>query len=104
MSRLVAIVLSLFLFNPVWGQSKKTIIKNLQANKDSLILSAIAKDNKIDSLKNIILMSNFKNYLIDNSTYHWWGSWLSENSRKIIFIPNDFNSKIIYRNCKFSLE
>jgi len=61
-------------------------------------------NNKIDSLKNIILMSNFKNYLIDNSTYHWWGSWLSENSKKIIFIPNDFNSKIIYSNCKSSFE
>lgn len=59
-------------------------------------------NNKSDSLNNLLLISNFKYYITDNSTYHWWGSWLSRNKKKIIFIPEDFNSKINYPNCKLS--
>ena len=83
----------------IFSSQESIFLKNLLLTKKYKFFKP---NNKFDSLKNLLLISNFKYYITDNSTYHWWGSWLSRNKKKIIFIPEDFNSKINYPNCKLS--
>ena len=33
------------------------------------------------------LIASCKHFIISNSTFHWWGAWLSENDEKIIIRP-----------------
>ena len=73
------------------------LIKFLGKNKTKFI----KPNSKKDALKNLYIMSKFKYYFIDNSTYHWWGAWLSKNEKKVVFIPKKNSNLVFYKNCKY---
>lgn len=47
------------------------------------------KEGNTRAHENLWLMSLCKHFIISQSTYQWWGAWLSENPDKIIFVPDN---------------
>lgn len=48
------------------------------------------KQGENASIEDLYLMMNFKNFILSNSTYYWWGAWLSSRSDKLIISPNNW--------------
>ena len=47
-------------------------------------------ENFDDELYELKLMSLCHHFVIANSTYSWWGAWLSENKNKIVVMPDGY--------------
>ena len=81
-----------FIFSdePEWAHN------NLKLSYPTTILDHNKADKNYEDLR---LMSQCKHHIIVNSTFSWWGAWLSQNPEKIVFAPkrwlksNDHDSK-----------
>jgi len=51
------------------------------------MLSFIKINDSISEWEQLLLMSCCDNFIIGNSTYSWFGAYLSNNSNKIVFYP-----------------
>lgn len=56
----------------------------LPASKVTFVENNQGEDN---SYTDIWLMSLCENFIIANSTFSWWGAWLSENKSKNVISP-----------------
>ena len=50
------------------------------------------------SHEDLYLLTAFRNFIISNSTFYWWGAWLSEEKEKFVVSPNNWVNKDC--NCK----
>jgi hypothetical protein len=71
-----------FVFSDNLELALKTI--NLPLERCTLV----NQNNLEHSYLDLWLMSSCENFIIANSTFSWWGAWLSKHPNKIIIAPN----------------
>ncbi len=55
--------------------------------KSSFPVNFIMHNLGKNDVEDIRLMKNCKHHIIANSSFSWWGAWLSDNSNKIVLAP-----------------
>ena len=70
-------------------------VNNLKIDYPHFFVDHTYKGNKFSSY--LKLMSSCKNFIIPNSTFAWWATWLNQNEEKIVYVPNNwFNVNYMY--------
>jgi hypothetical protein len=56
----------------------------------SISYSCVYIDNFDDELYELQLMSFCHHFIIANSSFSWWGAWLSQHPDKMVILPEDY--------------
>jgi len=74
----------------IFGDNPKWFMKHVADNEDFIIV-----DNNKD-YEDLFLMRQFGKFIISNSTFAWWGAWLSDVKGKKIITPHSPLNKDYY--------
>ncbi len=71
---------------------RAAIINELNLPKDSVYVTA--EDGFVDSVDCLWLLTQCKHHIFTNSSFYWWGAWLSEavhpNTEQLIYAADNF--------------
>ena len=70
----------------LWSDDFQNLREYFPQNKYTFIIN---NENKI--LNDFFLLTKCKNFIVGPTTFHWWGSWLSDHEDKICLRPNNIN-------------
>lgn len=68
----------------IFSDDPKWTKENLKIGFPSIFISHNGPNKGYEDLR---LMSHCKHFIIANSSFSWWGAWLSRNSNKIVLTP-----------------
>jgi hypothetical protein len=71
-------------------QDRKWVEQNLCNHFN--IHFAEPKEDEGGDIEDLYLMKSFKNFIISNSSYYWWGVWLANNESKFVIAPKNWIS------------
>ncbi|WP_455593393.1 alpha-1,2-fucosyltransferase [Bacteroides sp.] len=71
-----------------FSQDPEWVLKNLSGKYPIRMIKIKEGNNR--AIDDLFLMINCKHYIISNSSFYWWGAWLSKNQDKIVVAPNNF--------------
>ena len=70
----------------VFSDAPEAALEKLGLNEDRVTLVAHNKGDE-NAFADLWLMTLCQHYIIANSTFSWWGAWLSDNPQKIVIYP-----------------
>ena len=68
----------------IFSDDPKWVRDNLKLPYPTTIVDHNGVEKDYEDLR---LMTQCKHHIIANSTFSWWGAWLCENPKKMIFAP-----------------
>jgi len=78
----------------VFTQDFEWVKNNLDFDLFNIII--IDKKTTIDKdIGDIYLMTLCSHYIISNSTFYWWGTWLNSNKDKMVIVPKKWENSTI---------
>ncbi len=74
----------------IFSDDPEWVKNNLKIEHKSTVVEHNGTEKCYEDLR---LLSQCKHHIIANSTFSWWGSWLSENPEKIVIAPKKWFKK-----------
>lgn len=59
----------------------------------SPIMYATPKESELSTIEDMYLMRHCRHAIISNSSFYWWGAWLSEYNDGVVVCPTNFNNR-----------
>lgn len=78
----------------VFTQDFEWVKNNLDFNQFNIVVTQ-SKNSEDKDIGDIYLMTLCKQYIISNSTFYWWGTWLNPDPKKIVVVPKQWTNSVI---------